>query len=233
MKAVKKMPVIDQVVENIKESITGGELSIGAKLPSELSLCGTLSVGRSTIREALRVLQTLGYVELKPGRGAFVRDTDPHDKETVRRWFKESAPKLEDVIEVRKSLELLAVKKAVENCTQAGIKELFTIQNSFVRAVDAFNVSDMSQLDEDFHKQIFSMSKNTLLMNLYNIVAVELKKYRVMSFSIKENGLNAIKPHRKIAEAIRNRDTTDAVSQMGKHLKLVISDMEKIINNGS
>jgi GntR family transcriptional repressor for pyruvate dehydrogenase complex len=230
MKAVKKMPVIDQVVENIRESITGGELSVGAKLPSELSLCSTLAVSRSTIREALRVLQTLGYVELKPGRGAFVRDTDPHDKETVRRWFKESAPKLEDLTEVRGSLELLAVKKAVENCTRAGIKELFTIHASFIRAVEDFNVADMSHYDEAFHKQIFSMSNNALLINLYNIVAVELKKYRLMSFSLKENGISAIKPHQKIAEAIRNRDTADAVSQMGKHLKLVITDMEKIIN---
>jgi GntR family transcriptional repressor for pyruvate dehydrogenase complex len=205
---------------------------VGAKLPSELSLCGTLSVSRSTIREALRVLQTLGYVELKPGQGAFVRDTDPHDKETIRRWFKESAPKLEDLIEVRVSLEILAVRKAVENCSRAGVKKLFAIHASFVRAVDAFNVSDISQYDEAFHKQIFSMSNNTLLINLYNIVAVELQKYRVMSFSLKENGLNAIKPHRKIAEAIRNRDAADAVSQMGKHLKLVISDMEKIINAG-
>jgi GntR family transcriptional repressor for pyruvate dehydrogenase complex len=232
MQAVKKMPVIDQVVENIRESITGGELSVGSKLPSELSLCGTLSVSRSTIREALRVLQTLGYVELKPGRGAFVRDTDPHDKETVRRWFKESAPKLEDLTEVRGALEFLAVRKAVENCTRAGIKELFAIQASFVRAVDDFNVSGMSQYDEAFHKQIFSMSNNALLINLYNIVAVELQKYRLMSFSLKENGLNAIKPHQKIAEAIRNRDAADAVSQMEKHLKLMISDMEKIISAG-
>jgi GntR family transcriptional repressor for pyruvate dehydrogenase complex len=232
MKAVKKMPVIDQVVENIRESITGGELSVGAKLPSELSLCDTLSVSRSTIREALRVLETLGYVELKPGRGAFVRDTDPHDKETIRRWFKESAPKLEDLTEVRGSLELLAARQAVENCTVAGIKRLFAIQASFVRAVEAFNVSDMSRYDEAFHKQIFSMSNNTLLINLYNIVAVELQKYRLMSFSLKENGIGAIKLHQKIAEAIRNRDAADAMSQMGKHLKMVISDMEKIINAG-
>jgi GntR family transcriptional repressor for pyruvate dehydrogenase complex len=232
MKAVKKMPVIDQVVENIRESITGGELSVGTKLPSELSLCGALSVSRSTIREALRVLQTLGYVELKPGRGAFVRDTDPHDKETVRRWFKESAPKLEDLTEVRGALELLAVRKAVENCTKAGIKELFAIHASFIRAVDDFNVADIGKYDEAFHKQIFLMSNNTLLINLHNIVAVELQKYRVMSFSLKENGISAIKPHQKIAEAIRNRDAADAVSQMGKHLKLVISDMEKIISAG-
>jgi GntR family transcriptional repressor for pyruvate dehydrogenase complex len=232
MKAVKKIPVIDQVVENIRESITGGELSVGSKLPSEISLCGTLSVSRSTIREALRVLQTLGYVELKPGRGAFVRDTDPHDKETVRRWFKESAPKLEDLTEVRGALEFLAVRKAIENCTRAGIKGLFAIHASFIRAVDDFNVSDMSRYDEAFHKQIFSMSNNTLLINLYNIVAVQLQKYRVMSFSLKENGISAIKPHQKIAEAIKNRDAADAVSQMGKHLKLVISDMEKIISAG-
>jgi GntR family transcriptional repressor for pyruvate dehydrogenase complex len=231
MKTITKMPIIDQVVENIRTSITSGEFKIEAKLPSELSLCETLSVGRSTIREALRVLQTQGYVELKPGKGAFVRDTDPHDKATIKRWFKESAPKVEDLNEVRGVLEILALKKAVERCKNADIKELTAINNAFARSVNNFNVSDMVKYDEAFHIKIFSISGNAFLINFYNILIIELKKYRLMSFSLQENGISAMGPHKKILEAIKDKNVSAAGTSMEIHLQLVISDMKAIINS--
>ncbi|PKL11739.1 MAG: FadR family transcriptional regulator, partial [Spirochaetae bacterium HGW-Spirochaetae-8] len=67
---VQKVPITDQVVDKIKTSIIEGTFEESRKLPSEQSLCESLNVSRSTLREAFRVLQTKGFVELKPGRGA-------------------------------------------------------------------------------------------------------------------------------------------------------------------
>jgi len=85
---VKKMPITEQVVEKIMTSIVAGTYKEGDKLPTEQALCQELNVGRSTVREAFRVLQTMGYVELKPGKGAYVYSRTGNDSVDVRSWFK-------------------------------------------------------------------------------------------------------------------------------------------------
>jgi len=79
MKALQKRSKIEQVVDSIKSSIAGGDFKVGAKLPSEDSISNTLRVSRSTVREAFKVLQEKGYLELRPGRGAFAMNTRSKD----------------------------------------------------------------------------------------------------------------------------------------------------------
>jgi GntR family transcriptional repressor for pyruvate dehydrogenase complex len=231
MNAAVRVPIIDQVVESIKESNIGGEIEVGAKLPAEHALCKTLAVSRSTVREAFRVLQTLGYVELKPGRGAFVRDTSSHDIDTIRNWFRESIPRLEDFTEVRGALELLAVRMAVRCCKDDEIRILEDLHAAFVKAVALGNVSEIARLDEEFHSRIFSMTRNTLLVNLNKLVAAEFKKYRVMSFSVEANCLSAVGPHGRILAAIKRRDADDGAARMAEHLNLIKSDMEMMVDS--
>ena len=230
MKPVQKVSIIDQVVDSIKNSITSGELAVGARLPSELNLCETLSVSRSTVREAFRVLQTLGYVELKRGRGAFVRDNEPHDYETIRNWFKSSASRVEDFTQVRGALESLAIKMAVHRAKDSEIRKLEAINNLFIQAVEDHNVSELARLDEEFHSQIISMTDNSLLISVNNLVAAEFRKYRVMSFSVKANALSAVEPHKHIVDALKRRDEVDGVNQLMHHLRLVVTDMRAVIN---
>jgi GntR family transcriptional repressor for pyruvate dehydrogenase complex len=230
MRAITKVPIIDQVVETIKDSISNGEFTIDQKLPAELTLCKTLSVSRSTIREAFRVLQTLGYVELRPGRGAFIRNTDPLDFESVRRWFRENAPRLEDFTEVRKTLEPLAVRMAIERCTEDEVVALEKTHIEFVKAVNAHDIPMIIKLDEEFHRRIFSMAKNSLLINLNTFIAADFKKYRLMSFSMKQNCLRAIDPHEKILNSIKKRDPERGKAEMVRHMDNVFTDIEAIAN---
>jgi len=66
---IEKISITDQVVKRIEELIRSGEFAVGDKLPTEMELREQLGVGRSTIREAFRVLQAIGLIELRPGRG--------------------------------------------------------------------------------------------------------------------------------------------------------------------
>ena len=100
MQPVKKTPIVEQVIDKIRSSIIKGTFEEGSKLPSEQTLCKSLNVSRSTLREAYKVLQTMGYVELKPGRGAFVLSATANATMDVRDWFIVNAPKLTDFIEV-------------------------------------------------------------------------------------------------------------------------------------
>ena len=77
MSAQHKLSATDAVIKTLEKRITGGAFLPGEKLPTETELASELSVGRSTVREAVRFLQAVGYVEMRPGKGAFVSASSP------------------------------------------------------------------------------------------------------------------------------------------------------------
>ena len=74
MKPIKRVPVVTQVVANMKELIAERDLKPGDKFPTEKEFSHMFGVGRSSIREALRVLQTKGVIEICPGKGAYITE---------------------------------------------------------------------------------------------------------------------------------------------------------------
>ena len=80
--------MVEQMVQNIKHIIEAGEINVGQKMPSEISLMQRYGVGRSTVREALRLLQAQGYVEIRPNAGAYLFSRDPDDRRAMN-WIAE------------------------------------------------------------------------------------------------------------------------------------------------
>ena len=230
MKAIKRVPIATQVVESIRQSIVKGQFHVGEKLPPEVKLCEILQVSRSSIREALRHLQAEGYVELLPGRGAFVRDNQSYDYNAVRRWFIASSPNVRDFCEVRGVMEPLAARMAVERGTVEEYKTLQDIHDDFVDAAKENNVSELASLDEKFHTQIAAMSHNSLLSNINDILNSELKEYRIRSISVKANSKNTVKEHKQILMGIKKKDSSAASAAMLFHLDMVLSDIRKVLD---
>ncbi len=229
MDPIRKIPITDQVVEKIRTSIMDGKFQEGEKLPSEQSLCSSLNVSRSTVREAFRVLQTMGFVELKPGRGAFVHSSTGNAATDIKDWFRVNAPKLTEFIEVRKAIETLAIKIAVERGTEEEYEKLIAINDKFNEAVEKDDAKAMAYLDEAFHNEIVDMSHNSLLVSINGVVAQAFKNYRNVSFQVRHNALNAITPHHNILEALRARDSKKAVHSIESHLEQAREDMETTI----
>jgi GntR family transcriptional regulator, transcriptional repressor for pyruvate dehydrogenase complex len=223
------MPIIDQVVEILQTQIQNGVFAEDQKLPSEQSLCESLHVGRSTLREAFRVLQTIGYVELRPGRGAFVKSSAPLDIVRVRDWFKENAPLMKDFIEVREAIESLAMRLAFEKGTEEEFVEVKKINDLFIEAFRRSDVNDLARLDEEFHGAFIRMSHNSLLININNLVAKEFKKYRSISFAVEANAASAAAAHERIVDAILRGDRIAAVESVAAHLRSAVADMETVI----
>jgi len=229
MKEIIRIPVTTQVVSSIKESIIDGQFAVNERLPAEAKLCEMLHVSRSSIREAMRVLQAEGYVELEAGRGAVVRDNQSHDYNTVRKWFGEFAPKLEDFTDVREVLEPLAVKLSIERGNEQEFAKLLEIHRAFIEADKEHNVSLLATLDEQFHTQIAIMTHNTLLEKITAVLNDELKKYRVMSISAQSDAKKTIAEHRMICDAIKAKDIPMGMKAMLDHLKAVRIDINSLL----
>ena len=232
MKAIAKRSVTDQVVDQIKEMIVSGQYEVGKKLPAELELCRILDVSRSSVREAFRMLQAMDYVEIKPGRGAFVKSTRPNSPEMIKAWFEENAPQLSDFMDVRVALETLALKVVVKNAKDEEIDDLKGIEDQFEKAIDDQDVAAMAKLDEEFHSEIVNMTHNSLMINIYQLVVKEFSKYRNKSFAIQENSYHAIGPHRNILQAILERDEKLGIVYIEEHLRISKEDMDKAAHKG-
>lgn len=229
MRVVKKLSIIDQVVDNIKQAIINKDYAIGEKLPSELLLRQMLGVSRSTVRESFRVLQTQGFINIVLGKGAFVKDCNPSNFDVIRRWFQSAAPDLKDFFQVRSAIEGFACREAVLHCNDEQISDLEVISNLFLKAVENGDVVSRCKYDEMFHASIVKMCNNPLLVKIHNLIEVEFKEYRSMSFMVDFNAQSAVEPHCKIFTALKHRDGVKAEKEMIEHLNIAIIDMENII----
>jgi len=228
MQAVKRVPVVQQVVESLKEFITSGEIQTGEKLPPEMELCAKLNVGRGTVREAIRVLQATGFVELRPGRGAFVARTEEEPEMLdLSGWFSENEMELLDFMQVRMAIEPLAIRLAIEKCTNKDIKALEKNYQDTLLAVENNDAAQLSLYDEQFHTCIFEYSQNRLLIAINKLLVDTLKKFRSKTFLIPNNVRNVVDPHGKILQAFRDRDAAEGERQMLAHMKRIVQDLEK------
>ena len=228
MEPIVRVPIVSQVEERIRELIDSKKYTEGMKLPTENELCQSMNVGRGTVREALRLLQAKGLVEIKPGRGAFVASKQAADTNPVV-WLVQNEKELRDAIEVRNALEPVAARKMAETASEAALRRLKKIHADFLAAVKAGDTIQIAELDELFHGLIVRESGNQLL-NEINVHLIQgMHTFRSKTFTVPENVRNAVEPHTRILNAITGRDGNAAEQEMRKHLKMVNEDLSSSI----
>jgi len=228
MKKIERVSVTDAVVESIRDLIAGDEFAIGSKLPTESEFCDKLGVGRSTIREAFRVLQAIGLVELRPGKGAFVRHQKMDGQEAIRQWFSENKAQVDELMEFRMGIEPLAAKLAIARGSPKQLEQIRSIHLEFCKAVKENDVIKMATMDESFHDAIVEASNNNLLIKTGKLLADALMEYRTRSFAVTENMSHAVIPHQRILDAIIAKNEKEVVVAMLEHLEISLKDMNRV-----
>ena len=150
MKSIEKVSVVGQAESEIKKYILSDTVKIGDKLPPEKTFCEEMGIGRGSVREALRLLQAKGYLEIIQGRGAFVVRKEELGKEEMASWFEDNEVELRDVIEVRMAIEPIAVRLTVDRHTPKELQRLKDIHRRTVEAACNHDAEQMSILDEKF-----------------------------------------------------------------------------------
>jgi GntR family transcriptional repressor for pyruvate dehydrogenase complex len=225
LKAVQKQSVVDIAADQIKEFLMEGEIQIGDKLPIEHEMCSRLNVSRATLREVYRKLQSQGYLEIKNGRGAYVKNKNANVLQQAINWFREHDVQMQNYLEVRLYLDPLAAKLASQNRSEKDISLLRHIQTKFEECYTNHDNKQMAELDAQFHKAIVDITNNDLLIALVKIVNYYFEQMRTASFALDEHAEHAIEPHRKIIEAIEKGDSKMAEEESVKHMKIAIKDL--------
>jgi GntR family transcriptional regulator, transcriptional repressor for pyruvate dehydrogenase complex len=230
MESIKHTPLVEKAIEAIRNIIQSGDIKVGEKLPTEKELCLRLNISRSTLREAYRSLQAMGYIELRSSKGAYVfRTSDQDTNNQVIEWFASHEDELLDCFQVREALEPLAVSLDIQRATDSELYEIMGISSLFEQAVNDGNTGSMALFDELFHNKIIGATHNKLLISINERINKTLASYRSKSFAVARNAVNAVKPHREIASALIARDVPRAQKAVYDHLYISRIDIEKTV----
>lgn len=222
-----RISAVQQVEESLRKYIMSDEIQIGDKLPTEKKLCADFGVGRGTVREAIRLLQAKGLVEIRPSRGAFVQQKHEAKQEDIMDWFHDNEFELRDLNDIRIAIEPLAVKLAIQRCSNDEIRQLRDIHQNAILAAQNQDVPQLARLDEMFHCYIFECARNKPLADINKKIVTNLTAFRSKTFHIPRNVQNFIPSHAAILEAFERRDLTMGQANMIAHLEQVAIDLSQ------
>lgn len=193
-------PLREIVFESLREAIINGVLRPGERL-LEVQLAEELQVSRTPVREAIRKLELEGLVIMVPRKGAYVADISLKD--------------VTNIFEIRAALEGLAAALAAERINDEEIEEM---ERVLVRKAACIEVNDLSSLlekDTEFHELIYKASRNERLMQIISNLREQINRFRVISLASPGRGREALEEHKKICEAIveRNSELAQALAQ--------------------
>lgn len=214
LQPLKREALRDQVVRAIRDAIIQGRLRPGEKVP-EGDLAQQLTVSRTPIREAIRVLESQGLVEVNPKRGTYIAMPDRADAA--------------DGLAVRASLEILAAEQAIERSDEADWDELCgkleNILDGMSLAIISADAIRAVELDIEFHATLMEASRNRHLWRSWHAVGIPF----LVWFPERElyPGLppDLVERHRDVLVALQTKDSRICADAIRIHLSQKLADI--------
>ncbi len=221
----RKVTLIDSVKEQLLTLIREGHLKPGDSLPSERELMESLRVGRSSVREALQSLATMGVIEIRPGRGAFVRQPNTEDllpADTLRVLLDRDT--MIEIVEARTLLEGEMASMAAERATEEDLIRMADILEAMRQRMD--DVEQSLALNAKFHLAIAQAAHNNVLLKMLQSVRDYLEdKLRELSQD-PASMQQSLSDRRHMYDCIRSGNAKCAKEAMQKHLGTVRRQVE-------
>lgn len=210
------LPLRDVVFNTLREAILKGELKPGERL-MELQLAAKLGVSRTPIREAIRMLEQEGLAVTIPRKGAEVA--------------KMTAKDMEDVLQIRESLDELAATLACEKITEEQLTELAERMQEFEDATKTDNVKKIAEADVSFHDVIYNATNNPKLVNMLNNLREQIYRYRVEYLKDESSYPLLLEEHRAIVEGLMSKDKDMVKEMMHRHISNQAVAVRAMIQN--
>jgi GntR family transcriptional regulator, transcriptional repressor for pyruvate dehydrogenase complex len=208
------------IVEQIRTLIRGNRLRPGDRLPSERVLCERFGVSRVTVREALRVLEAAGLVEIRVGArgGAFVsRPSSDRLGEGLADLINLAPVTAPEVTEARQVFELGILPMVIEHATEDDIEELRGMTRDHIKALRRGEYT--MAMSAQFHNRVSACTHNAavemLVRSFHGPLLMSLKAAATAAPLMGQRGAYE---HRDFVEAVAERDTEKAMEIMRKHI---------------
>lgn len=210
-------PLREIVFESLRDAIISAILKPGERL-MEIQLAEEMGVSRTPVREAIRKLELEGFVVMVPRKGAYVAGISTKD--------------IADVFELRAALEGLAAGLAAERITE---EELELLERCLVKVSESVKNNDLEkliELDTEFHDTLFKASRNERLVQIVSNLREQIQRFRTASLSTPGRMQFALQEHKKIVEAVSDRNVELAQALAKEHIENAENSMLDVLSVG-
>jgi GntR family transcriptional repressor for pyruvate dehydrogenase complex len=231
-KPIKAKKIYEEVVEQIRLLMAGGALKPGDKLLPERELAERFQVSRASVREAMRALEMLGFVDIRPGDGTFVRDSNTDDIiQPLAMFLAVEKSSLLEMFEIRRIFETASARMAAERATDEEVRQ---IKTTLIKMEEGLNLQDSEkgeEFDTAFHYAVAEATHNALLIKLFRTISEDFSRSvsaaRRHLFTAAHNPQKIVDQHNRIHDAIKNHDPQKAAQSMLEHLTYAEQEMTK------
>lgn len=219
LKPIKKKRLFEEIIIAIERYIQEEQILPGEKLPSEGELAEEFRVSKTAVREAMTVLQANGILEVRPGVGIFLKEKG----ETIAQKITKSLineNELRELFEFRRSLEVEAAALAASRAATEDLRAIEEAQDSLEKA----NQNGQLGVEEDyrFHSAIIKACHNSLYQSVFDSISEQLEEgigiSKMQSAEMPGRLKEGNHEHRRILEALLERDPRKAAEAMREHL---------------
>jgi GntR family transcriptional repressor for pyruvate dehydrogenase complex len=219
IKPISRVSLAEQVASQLASMISAGHWKPGEKLPPEAQLCKAFHVGRSSLREALKSLAFVGFVQMQPGEGTFVTgEFSQALKIILAHGLLLTEKDFNDVWETRVVVETELAGLCAERATEEDLQTLRRLLEGMPRSIQQ-SARDFMQLDLDFHLTIAACSQNEMLRQLVRTTREILQEVIAKGLQLPGGPERAYPEHVTIFNAIAERNSQKARRAMRNHLQ--------------
>lgn len=224
---IKKINVAEQAIEKIYELVIEKNLKVGDSLPTERELVKILKISRSSLREAIRVLEMIGVISVTQGRGMVIESTKISNSIIKPLAFSIILNKntFLELFEARKLIEVECAGLAAERITESELKKFKEICNLLKK--HQHNREKSIKYEIKLHEEITEIAKNNVLGDILSSIKKLLRESRDTTVPSQGVTLKTIKCHEKLIQAFEINDASKARKLMFEHLDIVSKRLKK------
>jgi len=223
-------------MERIKGLIASGQYKVGDRLPTEGELAEMFGIGRSSLREAIKIFNYLGILESRAAKGTYVCSRSQISAEALSWAVLLGSNELDELLETRAAIELWSVLQLAGNFKREPVKYqtfIDQLQQTIELMRTAIAHKDLSQtinLDFKFHDITISSSENSLFISIYHT----LRSFTIASSTKvhQDDQVLVTLPeiHNKLLQAIISKDEIAVLSEMQNHIRITHDKLYAAIN---
>lgn len=206
----------ERIADKIEELITAKQLRPGEQLPAERELAEQLGIGRSTVRESIKILVSRNVLEIRRGTGTFVCDhVGVMDDPLGFRFISDKKKLALDLNQVRRMVEPQIAAIAAQMATEEAVGLLQKLCDEVAQQIR--ENQDYAKTDIAFHTMIAEMTDNLVIPKIIPIITQGIQSYVELTNHRRAGGANLT--HQAVVDAIRKHDADAAYRAMEAHLK--------------
>ncbi len=228
---VERATISDTIVAQIRELVTNGTLKPGDRLPSERDLCKRFAVGRTSVREALKPLITMGLLEGRIGSGTYVAAETGQFRKPLEWGLLGDLSGQDDLVEARHMLETNAAYWAALRAEPDNLTAIETTVQGMAESLR--QPEHFQEFDANFHFEIARATQNKILFRLINVIRGQIQTWIGERLTLSSDQTEALaeislNQHREVLAAIISGDGDAARDAMDRHIQTATRDLRGI-----